>query len=96
MVAPTARAEETAAEEDSESPLPSDEPSAGAPQNVKDLWEELRPGQRDWVFFGIGAGIVILGVLFVTLLTGIRFVNVVCLLTGGVLSFLVERLLALA
>ena len=33
--------------------------------------------------------------LFLTLLTGFHFVNLVCLLTGGALSFFVERLLRL-
>jgi len=64
-------------------------------QQWKTLWGELRPSQRDWVFLSIGATAVILLVLFLALLTGIRFVNIVCLLTGGVLSFFVERLLRL-
>jgi hypothetical protein len=64
-------------------------------QQWKTLWGELRPSQRDWVFLSIGAAAVILIVLFLTVLTGIRFVNIVCLLTGGALSFFVERLLRL-
>lgn len=59
------------------------------------LWEELRPRQRDWLFLSVGAAAVVFLVLLLTLLTGIRFVNVVCLLTGGALSFFVERLLRL-
>lgn len=62
---------------------------------LQSLWMELRPGQRDWVFFSIGAAGVILLVLLLNLLTGIRFVNLVCLLAGGALSFFVERLLRL-
>jgi serine/threonine protein kinase len=62
---------------------------------LKSLWGEIRPGQRDWVFLSIGAAAVVLIVLFLTLLTGIHFVNLVCLLTGGALSFFVERLLRL-
>jgi serine/threonine protein kinase len=64
-------------------------------QQLRRLWEELRPGQRDWVFLSIGAAGVILIVLFFAVLTGIKFVNVVCLLAGGALSFFVERLLRL-
>ena len=64
-------------------------------QQFKAMWQELRPGQRDLVFLGIGAiGIIVL-VLFLRLLTGIQFINLVCLLAGGVLSFFVERLLRL-
>jgi serine/threonine protein kinase len=62
-------------------------------QQVQALWEELRPSQRDWAFLSIGAVAVVAVVLLLALLTGIRFVNVVCLLTGGALSFFVERLL---
>jgi serine/threonine protein kinase len=62
---------------------------------LKALWEELRPGQRDLVFLALGAAAVIVLVLLLTLLTGIHFVNLVCLLAGGALSFLVERLLHL-
>jgi hypothetical protein len=61
----------------------------------KALWEELRPSQRDLVFLALGAAGVILLVLFLNLLTGIHFVNLVCLLAGGALSFFVERLLHL-
>ncbi len=43
----------------------------------------------------IGAAAVIVLALFFKLLTGIQFINVVCLLTGGALSFFVERLLRL-
>jgi hypothetical protein len=73
------------------------QPAAGGAlaQQFKTLWGELRPSQRDWVFLSIGAGAVVLLVLFLTLVTGIHFVNVVCLLTGGALSFFVERMLHL-
>jgi hypothetical protein len=64
-------------------------------QQVKALGRELRPKQRDLVFLGAGAAAVVILVLFLTLLTGIHFVNLVCLLAGGALSFLVERLLRL-
>jgi serine/threonine protein kinase len=70
-------------------------PQGAVSQQFKKLWEELAPSQRDWVFLGIGAAAVVLLVLFLTLVTGIHFVNVVCLLTGGALSFLVERMLRL-
>jgi len=56
------------------------------------LWQELRPQPRDWLFLSVGAAAVILGVLFLALLTGFRFINLVCLLAGGALSFFVERL----
>lgn len=64
-------------------------------RQLKTLWGELRPGQRDWVFLSIGVAAVLLLVLFLAVLTGIHFVNLVCLLTGGALSFFVERLLRL-
>jgi serine/threonine protein kinase len=74
-----------------------EQPAAGGAlaQQFKTLWNELRPSQRDWVFLSVGAGAVVLLVLLLTLLTGIHFVNVVCLLTGGALSFFVERMLHL-
>jgi hypothetical protein len=91
------------AAEETPAASPSAEPAAGeqpaeegeGSQQLKALWKELRPGQRDWVFLGVGAAAVILVVLFLRLLTGIGIVNVVCLLTGGALSFFVERLLRL-
>jgi serine/threonine-protein kinase len=86
-LAPAPAAEDTAEEQ---------RPEGGeVTQQLGRLWEELRPGQRDWVFLSIGVAGVLLVVLFVSVLTGIRFVNVVCLLTGGALSFFVERLLRL-
>ncbi|MHB1426441.1 MAG: serine/threonine protein kinase [Gemmataceae bacterium] len=69
---------------------------AGGPlsQQLQKLWEELRPAQRDWVFFSIGAAAVVLLVLLVNVLfANIGFVNGICLLAGGALSFFVERLL---
>lgn len=90
------------AEEPAPAPAPA-ESAEGEPrtaggevsQQLKTLWEELRPGVRDWVFFSIGVAAVILTVLFLNVLTGIHFVNLVCLLAGGALSFFVERLLRL-
>ncbi len=91
--APAPEPEET---ESSESAAEEQPAAQGAvAQQFKKLWDELRPGQRDWVFLSIGAGGVVLLVLLLTLLTGIRFINVVCLLTGGALSFFVERMLRL-
>lgn len=75
----------------------SDSADSGAGEDwsshLRKLWQELQPRPRDWVFLSIGVAAVILLVLFVSLVTGIRFVNVVCLLVGGALSFFVERLL---
>jgi serine/threonine protein kinase len=62
-------------------------------KQLQTLWTELKPSVRDWVFFSIGVAAVILTVLFLNLVTGIHFVNLVCLLAGGALSFFVERLL---
>ncbi|HEY7157604.1 MAG TPA: hypothetical protein VH575_26850 [Gemmataceae bacterium] len=84
--------EEAKAEEETASP-PAGEGALA--QQVKALGRELRPKQRDLVFLGAGAAAVVVLVLFLTLLTGIHFVNLVCLLAGGALSFLVERLLRL-
>lgn len=55
------------------------------------LWEEIRPCQRDWFFFGAGVSSLILLTLLLRLILGIQFVNLVCLLAGGAVSFLVER-----
>jgi hypothetical protein len=89
--------EETARAAASSESVEEEQPAQGAAlaQQFKALWEELRPTQREWVFLSIGAAAAILLVLFLTVLTGIRFVNVVCLLTGGALSFFVERMLHL-
>ncbi len=63
------------------------EQKAQAEEGVKgklvELWQDVRPRERDLVFLGSGAAGVILLVLLLMLLTGIRFVNLVCLLTGG-------------
>jgi serine/threonine protein kinase len=70
---------------------------AGAEGDVRakavDLWREVRPRQRDLIFLGSGALLLVLAVLLVKLLTGWQFVNVVCLLAGGALAFFVERLI---
>jgi hypothetical protein len=84
--------EETADESTAEEPRPE---GGEVTQQLRRLWQELRPSQRDWVFLSIGAAGIVLIVLFFSLLTGIKFVNVVCLLAGGALSFFVERLLRL-
>jgi hypothetical protein len=97
-VAPAAAPEpETASAAVSSESAAEEQPAAGGAlaQQFKTLWAELRPSQRDWVFLSIGAAAVVLIVLFLTLITGIRFVNVICLLTGGALSFFVERMLRL-
>jgi serine/threonine-protein kinase len=84
--------EEANAEEETANP-PAGEGALA--KQLKTLGRELRPKQRDLVFLGAGAAAVVVLVLFLTLLTGIHFVNLVCLLAGGALSFLVERLLRL-
>ncbi len=91
--APTPESEETASSESAAEEQPIAEGAVA--QQFKRLWDELRPSQRDWVFLSIGGGGVVLLILLLTLLTGIHFVNVVCLLTGGALSFFVERMLRL-
>jgi hypothetical protein len=58
-----------------------------------DLWRDIRPRERDWIFLGSGAVLLVLVVLLVKLLTGWEFVNLVCLLAGGAVAFFVERLI---
>ncbi len=89
--------EETAGASTPSEPVAGEQGAEGGEltQQFKTLWGELRPGQRDWVFLSVGAAAVIVLVLLLTLLTGIHFVNLVCLLAGGALSFFVERLLRL-
>jgi hypothetical protein len=91
--APTPAAEEQEDEEAATGAEARGERASNPPW--KAAWQELRPGQRDWTFLSIGAGAIIALVLGVKLLTGIQFINVVCLLAGGALSFFVERLLRL-
>ena len=57
------------------------------------MWREVRPRERDWIFLGSGAVLLVLLVLLVKLLTGWEFVNLVCLLAGGAIAFFVERLI---
>jgi len=84
--------EETLPEEPASSEA-KEEPAEGVKGKLLDLWQDVRPKQRDLVFLGSGAAGVIVLVLLLRLLTGISFINLVCLLTGGALSFFVERLL---
>jgi hypothetical protein len=98
--APVSPAAQEPAEEEAEAPASSEgeeaeQPAAGKqwPQSLKGLWDELRPSDRDMVFFSIGVAAVILVVLFLKLVTGIGFVNIICLLAGGAVSFFIERLL---
>ncbi len=74
-------------------PHSEEEPAEGVKGKLLDLWQEVRPRQRDLVFLGSGAVGVIVLLLLLHLLTGFYFINLVCLLTGGALSFFVERLL---
>ena len=76
---------------------PADQPAgtAGVHGKFAALWDELRPNQRDLLFLGSGAAGVVLLALLLMLLTGISFINIVCLATGGALSFFVERWLRL-
>ena len=83
-------------------PLAAPEPPGGQPAETAGvhgkfaaLWAELRPNQRDLLFLGTGAAAVVLLGLLLMLITGISFVNIVCLVTGGALSFFVERWLRL-
>ncbi len=64
---------------------------AGARGKLSELWQEIRPSQRELFYLGAGAGAAILVLLLISLMVDISFVNVVCLLTGGALSFLVEQ-----
>ncbi|MFO0879833.1 MAG: protein kinase [Gemmataceae bacterium] len=93
--------EEIAAVEAAPAPAPVEEEREEAPvarkaepsSKLAQLWEEVKPGERDWLFLAAGSVGVIVLVLLVMLLTGIHFINIVCLLTGGALSFFAERLL---
>ncbi|MBM4071832.1 MAG: hypothetical protein FJ271_23335 [Planctomycetes bacterium] len=68
------------------------EPAASAARSrLSELWAELRPSPRELFFLGGGAVAAVLLILLVNLVVGISFVNVVCLLTGGALSFVVEQ-----
>ena len=85
---------EEAPEEEEPTPAPAAvEPTEGVQGKLLDLWQEVRPQKRDLVFLGSGAAGIIVLVLLLRLLTGIQFINLVCLLTGGALSFFVERLM---
>jgi hypothetical protein len=87
---PERRTSTIPAETPSSSPSPT--PSTG---KLAELWQELRPGTRDLFFLGAGAAAIILLTLLARLLFGFTFVNVVCLVTGAALSYLVERWLRL-
>lgn len=56
-----------------------------------ELWEEFKPQQRELFFMAGGAAGIILIILLVRILTGIHFINIVCILTGFALSYLVDR-----
>ncbi|MFM7151255.1 MAG: hypothetical protein ACKO23_15565, partial [Gemmataceae bacterium] len=56
-----------------------------------ELWEEFKPQQRELFFLAGGAAGIILIILLVRILTGIHFINIVCILTGFALSYLVDR-----
>ncbi len=58
----------------------------------EDLWTEYQPNERDLVCMAIGVVTLILLVLVLKLLTGFTLVNVVFLMTGASISFLLERL----
>jgi hypothetical protein len=94
LVAPTAPHAEKAAEHDEAEDAAA---PAGAEGDVRakaaDLWREVRPRERDLIFMGSGAVLLVLVVLLAKLLTGWQFVNLVCLLAGGVVAFFVERLI---
>jgi serine/threonine-protein kinase len=64
----------------------------GAVGKIREVWEELRPEPREWLYVGIGAALMIMLILLLEFITGIRFVHLVLLATGAALTFLVERL----
>jgi serine/threonine-protein kinase len=93
--------EEIAAPADIPQPPPAEEPekepedtaAQPAPQSrLAALWEEFRPQPRELFFLAGGAVGVIVLVLLIMLVTGIHFINIVCLLAGAALSFFAERL----
>lgn len=75
---------------------PSEAKFGKAPANAgrfAELWAEFGPKQRDWLFLAGGASGIIVLILLAHLITGIHFINIVCLITGAALSFLAERML---
>lgn len=85
---PTARSEPVPETNEAAAPEPV---AAASKSKITELWEELRPSSRELFFLGGGAVAAVLLILLVNLVFGISFVNVVCLLTGGALSFVVEQ-----
>lgn len=94
-----ARAEQRDAAEDDD-----DEPAARRPGKARraadsaddssklaELWAEIKPSERDLVFLSGGALALIVVVLFLKLITGLQFANLVFLLTGGALAYGAER-----
>jgi hypothetical protein len=94
---PAAAAAPDTDEEEAEEAAPRKKGAAAAAEGVvgklRELWEEVKPQPREWAFLGGGAVAVVVLVLLVALLTGISFINVVCLATGGAAAFFVERLI---
>lgn len=63
------------------------------PATLEQLLKEFQPNYRDLVFIGLGCIGILLVVAFLHILTGWKFINLVCLILGGVISFSVEKLL---
>jgi serine/threonine protein kinase len=59
---------------------------------LEELWNEVKPQARDYFFLGLGAFAFVFLVFLFKLLTGIEFVNIVCLLAGFALTYFVDRL----
>lgn len=87
IVAPVAQATPDYAEDDSEEELEAE----GVQGKAVALWDEIKPTNREWIFLGLGALAVIVIAIFVRLFVGLKFDNVVFLLTGGALAFFAER-----
>lgn len=87
-----AKAVEEEAEDDEEPAVRPRNAPEGVQGKAMELWDEIKPQQRDWLFLAAGSVGVVVLVLLLMLLTGIHFINIVCLLTGAAISFFAERL----
>ncbi len=60
--------------------------------SIKKLMVEFKPDDRDMTFLGLGSVLSLLVVAFLHLITGWRFMSLVCLLVGVLISYTVELL----
>jgi serine/threonine-protein kinase len=82
----------TAQEETAKTPEGEGETGADNPlvRKLKEMWDEIKPTTREYLFLASGALGVVLAVLMLKLLTGIGFVNIICLLTGAAVTYFLD------